>query len=102
MRALLFILVTFVPAVAQAQTPGTFKELVDVFLGIIDILFAFLFALTFLVFLWGLTRAWIIGGGNEQSVQEGKQIAIWGIVVFVVLVSIWGILALLRGGLFGL
>ena len=89
------------PLSAYAQ-PRSFKELVNVFVGIINLLIPLVIALTFIVFLWGIVQAWILGGGDETKVTQGKQIAIWGIIVFVVMIGVWGILALIRSGLFGI
>lgn len=53
-----------------------------------------IFAAGFLLFLWGLVRfLWNMeeGGNNE----EGKQHMVWGIVGMFIMMSIWGIIALL-------
>jgi hypothetical protein len=53
-----------------------------------------IFAAGFLLFLWGLVKfLWNLNDGGENG--EGKQHMIWGIVGMVIMVSIWGIIALL-------
>lgn len=92
----------FVPYSSYAQTPSNFSELVDVFLSIIDVLVLFVFGLALIVFLWGLMNAWILGAGDEEKIQKGKNTALVGIIVFVIMTGIWGILALFQRTLFGL
>jgi len=89
------------PMVTLAATPTDFKSLVSLFLDLIGLLVPVLFALAFLAFLWGLTRALIIGGGDETSIEKGKQIALAGIIGLVVMSGVWGIVALISRGLFG-
>ena len=35
------------------------------------------------------------GGGNEQSVEDGKKLMLWGIIGLFVCVSMWGIVRIL-------
>jgi len=61
----------------------------------------FLLALAFVVFLWNVVRYFIIGGSNEDSQEKARSLATWGIMAFVIIVSLWGIVNLLVTG-FGL
>ena len=58
-----------------------------------------LFALAFLFFIWNATRYFIIGGANPEEQKKAKSLALWGIIAFVLMVSIWGIVNLLIAGL---
>jgi len=78
-----------------------FAWLVGEFLGIINLLIPFIFGLALLVFLWGIASAWILGGGDSAGVESGKKIALAGIIGFVVMASLWGLVAFLRSGFFG-
>lgn len=49
------------------------------------------FALAFIVFLWGVAKAYILSRGNQTTVKEGHQLIIWGIAGFVVMLSVWGL-----------
>ncbi len=53
-----------------------------------------LFAIAFLVFLWGVYKYLILGADSEDSRKEGKEFVFWGIIGFVVIISIWGLVAL--------
>jgi hypothetical protein len=50
-----------------------------------------LIAIALLVFLWNATRYFIIGGAEEESREKAKSLAIWGILAFVVITGVWGI-----------
>ena len=50
-----------------------------------------LFALAFRVFLWGVAKAYIFSHGDSAEVEKGHQLILWGIIGFVVMVSLWGL-----------
>lgn len=77
-----------------------FSDLVNVFIGLIDQLIPFLFAVTFIVIIWGIIKAWIINGGETDAVTEGKQLALHGVIALVVMSGLWGILQILQNSLF--
>lgn len=52
-----------------------------------------LFAVAFLTFLWGVYKYFILGASEEKSREEGKQFVFWGIIGFVVILSVWGLVA---------
>ena len=54
-----------------------------------------IFALAFLVFIWGIFQYFIVGATNEVKRDSGKQLMIWGLLGFFVMISIWGIINLL-------
>lgn len=56
-----------------------------------NVLVPLLFAIAFIAFLWGIAKAYIISGGNEEERQKGHQILLWGLVGFVVMISLWGL-----------
>jgi hypothetical protein len=82
-------------------TPTTFKGLVGAIIDMINILIPVLFGLLFLYIMWKIVDAWIINAGNEQKREEGKQMAVVAVIVFVVMVSAWGIVALIKQSVFG-
>jgi len=57
------------------------------------------FAIAFLLFLWGIFKYFIWGGGDEAKREEGKQLMLWAIIAFVVMISVWGIVKLISTGL---
>lgn len=56
-----------------------------------SILVPVIFALAFIVFIYGIARAYIFSRGDEGKVKEGHQLVLWGIIGFVVMVSLWGL-----------
>ncbi|MHB8709982.1 MAG: hypothetical protein ACYC6X_00280 [Minisyncoccota bacterium] len=50
-----------------------------------------LFAISFLVFLYGVSRKYIWSNGDQAAVEQGHQIILWGLIGFAVMVSLWGI-----------
>ena len=50
-----------------------------------------LFAVSFIVFLYGIARAYIFSVGDPEKVKEGHKIILWGLIAFAVMVSIWGL-----------
>ncbi len=59
----------------------------------------FLFAIAFFVFIWGIFNYFIAGGANEEQRDKGKQLVMWGIIGFVVMVSLWGLVNLITNTL---
>ena len=77
----------------------TFAGLIDVFLNLIQLSIPVLFGLTVLYLFWNVAQAWIIKG-DANSITEGKKVVLAGIIALVVMLSLWGIVAMLRSSLF--
>ncbi len=56
-------------------------------------------AIAFIVFLWGVYKYFIYGADNETERATGKQFVLWGIIGFVVILSVWGLVAIVSGTL---
>ena len=80
-------------------TPTTFAELVNFFLGLINQIIPLIIGITFLFIIWKLIDAWIIHADDPGKIEEGRTIAITGVVVMVFMLSIWGILNILKNSL---
>jgi len=50
-----------------------------------------LFAVCFIVFLYGVAKLYIFSLGNEESVAQGHRYILWALIGFVVMVSLWGL-----------
>ncbi len=97
--ALMFI--PFYVFAAPISAPRDFKGFVGIITNIIGTLILLIFALTFLAFMWGVIKSWIIGGGDTESVEKGKSVVLTGIIVLAIMSAIWGILYMLKSSLFG-
>ena len=86
---------------ATVQTPKNFKGLVGIVTNIIETLIILVFALTFLVFMWGIIKGWIIEGGETEGIESGKKVVTAGIIGLVIMSSVWGIIYLFKSSLFG-
>lgn len=56
-----------------------------------SVLVPVLFAISFVVFLYGIARAYIFSSGEPVEVAKGHQLILWGVIGFVVMVSLWGL-----------
>ncbi|HRH24144.1 MAG TPA: pilin [Candidatus Paceibacterota bacterium] len=59
------------------------------------VLVPFIFAIAFIVFIWGIFQYFIAGGADEEKRKEGKKLALYGFIGFFLMISIWGIVNLL-------
>ena len=95
--SLLTPLFVFAQAGAGQLTPlRTFVQNIITFMN--GTLVPLIFALAFLVFLWGMFKTFILGGHDEEKQSEGKQLMMYAIIGFVVMVSLWGIVNLVANG----
>lgn len=85
------------PVLALAQNPRTTGSVTnlqgagDLFLGIIgSYVVPIIFALAFVVFLWGVFQ-YVKSAGDEAARETGKNHMIWGIVGLFVMGAVWGL-----------
>jgi len=64
-----------------------------------NIIVPVLFAVAFIVFLWGAFQTFIMGANSEDVKDKGKNLMLWGLIGFFVMVSIWGLVNILTGSL---
>jgi hypothetical protein len=55
------------------------------------ILVPVLFAVAFIMFLYGIADAYIFSHGDATKVAEGHKLVLWGLIAFAVMISIWGL-----------
>ncbi len=53
------------------------------------------------IFLVGLVRYLQSGFGVSKTVSEARDLMVWGIIAIAAMVSIWGLVAIVRGTFFG-
>lgn len=94
-KAVILGLAIAAPSVALAQTVGGILALVKTW---IDFLLPVLVTLALLGFFWGLVQ--YIWGGAESK-EKGRDRMIWGVIALFVMVSVWGLVALI-GNTFGI
>lgn len=86
------------PLVSSAQAITDVSGVGNLIINTINnILVPVLFAVAFIVFLWGAFKVFIIGANSEEVKEEGKNLMLWGLIGFFVMVSIWGLVNILTG-----
>jgi hypothetical protein len=60
-----------------------------------------LFGVAIVVFLWGMIKTFLLGSADESKREEGKKLMLWGILAFVFMTALWGIVTLVTS-LFGI
>ena len=86
------------PLVSFAQTVRNLSDAGSFVINIINnVLVPVLFAVAFIVFLWGAFDTFILGASSEETKEKGKNLMLWGLIGFFVMVSIWGLVNILTG-----
>lgn len=92
-----------VPFFAVAQSGINLNAITPYSNGVINfinyILVPILMAVAFIVFLWGIYKYFILGAADEKNREDGRQFALWGIIGFVIILSLWGIVNIFMGTL---
>lgn len=72
----------------------------DSIIGIINsALVPLLIAVAFIVFLFGVYKYFIAGADKDTEREEGRKFALSGIIGFVIILSVWGLVAIVRNTL---
>lgn len=104
MALVLVLLASAQVVLAQTATPPSgglnttaVQSLSDSIIGLFNtVVVPLIFALAFIVFLWGVFQAFILGANNEEKRKEGAQFVLWALIGFVVMISIWGLVNLTK------
>lgn len=91
------VLLPMSPLVALAQFGeiNTFIGRITTFIN--NTLIPLVFGIALLMFVWGMFKFFIYN--TEEEKEKGKDLALYAIVAFVLMVSVWGIVNLIAGGL---
>ena len=92
----------FFPVIALAASNdlGVFSDLATNLLNLVNgTLIPLMFAVAILAFFYGVFKYLIVGGGDESKRAEGRQLMLWAILGFVVMVSLYGIISLVSSSL---
>lgn len=92
-------LLMLTPFMALAQFGDIDKFIGSLATFINNTLIPILLAVAFLMFLYGVVQFFFLAGKDNAEAQgKGRDLMLYGIIGFVLIVSIWGIVALLAGG----
>lgn len=77
------------------------KQLTDIANSLItfinNVAVPLVFAVAFIVFLFGVFRYYIAGGANPEKRKEGTQLIMYSIIGFAVMIVVWGLVNLVVG-----
>jgi uncharacterized membrane protein YidH (DUF202 family) len=76
------------------------KSLVQLLLSLLNSLVPLLIGAGVVAFLYGVLR-YVTAGQNEEKMNEGKNLMIYGIIALFVMVSVWGLVGVLSSTFFG-
>lgn len=101
-KALALVATTFtiasLPLVASAQQINNLSDVGSLIINTINnVIVPVLFAIAFIVFLWGAFDAFILGATGEGTKEKGKSLMLYSLIGFFVMVSIWGLVNILTG-----
>jgi hypothetical protein len=86
------------PLVSFAATLNNLSDVGSFIINVINnILVPVIFAVAFIVFVWGAFDAFILGATDESAKEKGKNLMLWGLIGFFVMVSVWGLVNILTG-----
>ena len=76
------------------QANAFITQVVNPIKQILGLALPILFVLAILYFVWGLAK-YILAAGDDGSKAEGRNIMTWGVIALFVMVSVWGLVAIL-------
>ncbi|MBI2409491.1 hypothetical protein HYV30_00400 [Candidatus Kaiserbacteria bacterium] len=70
----------------------TFAQFIYGIVGVINtVVIPIIFALTFLVFVWGIFRYYFLKSADEKERTNARAFVLWGLVGMILILSIWGL-----------
>lgn len=84
-----------------SSAPTTYSGFVSLVIDIINILISALFGLLFVYLIWKVIDTWILNPGDQAKREAGKKYALSAVVVMVIMISAWGIVAMIKQSVFG-
>lgn len=87
-------LISFAQATQINDVKSVGKFIID---SINNIFVPVIFAIAFIVFVWGAFQTFIMGANDEETKTNGKNLMLWGLIGFFVMVSVWGLVSILTG-----
>lgn len=86
-----------VPLLAGAQVNSIFSAASIITQIINGVLVPLVFALSFVVFIWGVFEWFIAGSENQEKRTEAGKRMLYGVIGFFIMVSVWGLVNILLG-----
>lgn len=83
-------------ALAQAGGATNITTLLFTLTGYVNDIIGFLVTAAVLLFVYGVIR-YMLAGGDEDAVKQGRSFILWGLIGLAVIVSVWGLVNILTG-----
>ena len=80
--------------------PRALKDILLIVTGFLDVIVGFILVLALLAFVMGVIK-FIATAGDDKSRADGRRLMIWGTVALFFMVSIWGIVRIIKLSFFG-
>lgn len=94
-----FMLPVFVSAQSFGDGLGA-GGLIQGIIGFINnVLFPLALAIAFIFLVWGVIKFFVIGGDSDDGKTKGKQLIIYAVVAFVVILSFYGLINLVTNAI---
>lgn len=88
------------PTISFAQSGGSLQLLLVGIGGFINVvLIPFILGIAFLIFLINAVRFFIIDGSNTEGHDNARNLALYGVGAFVLILSLWGMVNILADGI---
>ena len=88
------------PTISFAQSGGSLQLLLVGIGGFINVvLIPFILGIAFLIFLINAVRFFIIDGSNTEGHENARNLALYGVGAFVLILSLWGMVNILADGI---
>ena len=85
------------PLLAFAQVRSIYDAAAVVTQIINGVLVPLVFAIAFVVFIWGIFQYFIAGGHDEEAKEKGKSLMLYGLIGFFLMIAVWGLVNILLG-----
>lgn len=71
------------------------------FVGLLNYIVILIITASLVCFLYGVFRLSFVDGTNPESMAKSRKFMLWGIVSLFVMVSVWGLVNILKSSIFG-
>lgn len=100
MNYLLTLVLFLFPTLTFAQQEGSLQGLITGIGGFINVvLIPFILGVAFLIFVINAIRYFVIDGSSTEGHENARNLALYGIGAFVLILSLWGIVNILANGI---
>ena len=92
------VLFLITPLIGLASGVGNLEGVIAKVKSLLSSVLPLILTLAVFYFLWALTNYMLKAGDNKD---EARQQMLWGVIILFVMVSVWGLVNILSGTLFG-